>query len=412
MGKFALLLAILVAGCALAPQPVPQYRLENGLWFDGMEFRPQTVYVVDGHLRFAGRAMPATRSVDLAGGYVVPPFCEGHNHNLGGAAEGVDEVVERYLADGVFYAMMPGSFALYRQQINSKLNHPRSIDVAFANNGLTGPGGHPRGLRESLMERYGLYPEFTKDTLPDRGYFEADTLAEVREKWPLILSERPDFVKVMLFHSEAFAQRRDDPAYFGRRGLDPGLLPDVVTLAEAENLVVAAHVESDADMATALRAGVGIIAHLPSNDSVTRLSDETIALAVESEAAVITTLTVAKRYERQDPERYALILNAQRQNLRRLHSAGAKLVVGSDNVRDTSRLEVDHLMSLGVIDNLAVLKMWTTNCAAMVFPQRKVGRLEEGYEASFLVLKGNPLEDFTYTRQIQSRFKDGVPLAR
>lgn len=48
----------------------------------------------------------------------------------------------------------------------------------------------------------------------------------------------------------------------------------------------------------------------------------------------------------------------------------------------------------------------------MVFAQRKVGRLEEGYEASFLVLKGNPLEDFTYTRQIQSRFKDAVSLAR
>jgi imidazolonepropionase-like amidohydrolase len=34
--------------------------------------------------------------------------------------------------------------------------------------------------------------------------------------------------------------------------------------------------------------------------------------------------------------------------------------------------------------------------------------LSEGYEASFIVLRGNPLENFERIRDIQLRFKQGV----
>ena len=45
--------------------------------------------------------------------------------------------------------------------------------------------------------------------------------------------------------------------------------------------------------------------------------------------------------------------------------------------------------------------------AETIFPGRKIGRLEDGYEASFLVLNGNPLEDFTRIRDIRLRVKQG-----
>ncbi|HXD30938.1 MAG TPA: hypothetical protein VN643_07475 [Pyrinomonadaceae bacterium] len=38
---------------------------------------------------------------------------------------------------------------------------------------------------------------------------------------------------------------------------------------------------------------------------------------------------------------------------------------------------------------------------------RKIGHLKDGYEASFLVLSGNPLEDFQNIQKIERRFKQG-----
>ncbi len=405
--RLTVLLMLLLAACATNEGGPATYRFENGLWFDGRDFTAGTAYVVDGALQFSDDVIAAENVVDLDGGFVIPPLCEGHNHNLGGSADGVAETIERYLEDGVFYAMMPGSFALYRGKIADQLNNPKSVDVAFSNNGLTGAGGHPRGLRESLMERYGLYPEFTKETLPDKGYFEADTLVQLQEKWALVLAERPDFVKVMLYFAEEYDRRKDDPDYYGRRGIDPDLLPELVRMAHDAGLRVAVHVETDADMATALRDGADIITHLPSYDSATRISDETIALAKETKASIITTMTIAKRFETRSPERYAATVEAQRDNLARLDKAGVNLVLGSDNVRDTSRGEAEHLASLGVLDNQTLLEMWTENCARMVFPDRKIGRLEDGNEASFLVLNGDPLEDFSATGDIALRVKDG-----
>ena len=44
-------------------------------------------------------------------------------------------------------------------------------------------------------------------------------------------------------------------------------------------------------------------------------------------------------------------------------------------------------------------------------PDRKIGRLEEGYEASFLVLEDDPLVDFDQVRSIRLRVKQGHVLA-
>lgn len=383
------------------------YVLHHGAWFNGESFEQKAAYIIDGKLLFSEQVLPSAKTIDLSGAHVVPPFCEGHNHNLGASSESVKDIVSRYLNDGVFYAVMPGSFKLYRDLSEGDLNTPTSIDVAFGNNGLTAPGGHPRGLRESLMERFGSYPEFTKETMQDVGYFEAETFADVKSKFDLIKAEKPAFLKVMLYFSEEYDLRKDNPDFFGRRGIDPSLMPALVQLAHHHDLRVAVHVESDFDMNVALKAGADIIMHLPSYDSTAIVSDESIRLALANDAAIVTTFTVANRYRFRDPDLFESIVEAQERNLKRLEQAGVNLVVGSDSFRDTSRGEADHLEQLQAVTNLTLLKMWTENCASMAFPDRKIGKLEDGYEASFLALTGNPLDDFSFTKDIKLRFKDG-----
>ena len=47
-----------------------------------------------------------------------------------------------------------------------------------------------------------------------------------------------------------------------------------------------------------------------------------------------------------------------------------------------------------------------------IFPDRPIARLAEGHEASFLVLEGNPLEDFDYVRRIRLAVKQGRIILR
>jgi imidazolonepropionase-like amidohydrolase len=51
--------------------------------------------------------------------------------------------------------------------------------------------------------------------------------------------------------------------------------------------------------------------------------------------------------------------------------------------------------------------MWSENSAETIFQKRKVGKLKNGYEASFLVLGGNPIDDLGNIQKIEMRVKEG-----
>ena len=94
-------------------------------------------------------------------------------------------------------------------------------------------------------------------------------------------------------------------------------------------------------------------------------------------------------------------------NLRLLRENGVTLIVGSDNPMDTAVLEAEQLATLGIVDNATLLRMWTEATPRAIFPDRRIGSLADGYEASFLALGGNPLTDFGNVRRITLRFKQG-----
>jgi len=98
------------------------------------------------------------------------------------------------------------------------------------------------------------------------------------------------------------------------------------------------------------------------------------------------------------------------QNLQVLHRNGARIAIGSDSFRQTSQPEALNLKRLGTFDNLTLLKMWCENTAWTIFPNRKIGYLREGFEASLLALAGNPLEDFSNIQRIELRVKQGASI--
>ncbi len=391
-----------------APQ---NYSLVNGQWFNGKSFEARTVYSVNG--RFASKKpVRVDRTLDLAGTWVVPPFAEAHNHNINGIEERDRKAIQKYLADGVFYVKIQSNLPVTDEMRRRLwLNQPTSIDASLAQGALTTTGGITELLAEMIWMPQKLYPGHTRESLKDHRYFTIDSEADLERKWPLLLKQRPDFIKTHLWFSDEYEKRKDDPAYFGQKGLDPRLLPKIVAKAHGKNLRVSTHVSNAADFHQAVAAGVDEIVHLPLT-GLTPIAVEDARLAAKRGITVITTCAIVRTLPPAVLPRKNLprALETQLANLKLLHEIGVPLAIGSDNVGDSSIREFEYLRGMGVFDNLTLLRMWTETTAETIFPKRRIGALREGYEASFLALEGNPLEDWRNVRKIRLRFKQGVLL--
>jgi imidazolonepropionase-like amidohydrolase len=404
----------------------PIRAFENGRWLVGGEFVPATFFVVDGRLT---RTRPARVDdvVDLAGKFVVPPFAEAHNHNVSRPAKEAE--LSRYRNDGIFYVMIQSN--LGPADPSTPRGDRHDVEVAYANGGITPSGGHTVALHERIVERGGL-AGLTKADLDGRAFFVVDSEKDLDAKWPKLLAGQPDFVKVFMGFSEEIAKRRDEPRWFGERGLDPKLVADVVARARARGLRVSAHVETAADVHEALVAGVDVVAHLPGwrlgaeagfdDSSLERwmLRDEDAALAAIRGTAFVTTVLAGGGIANPKHPLHESFRRLHTANLEMLVKHGVTIAIGSDHYEGTSLAEVCFLgkqplvaggaAPLGVFDSRTLLRLWCEVTPLVIFPGRKIGKLEEGFEASFLVLDGNPIDDFGNVRRIASRVKCGRSL--
>ena len=97
-------------------------------------------------------------------------------------------------------------------------------------------------------------------------------------------------------------------------------------------------------------------------------------------------------------------------NFQLLWERGVPILVGTDQPRLTTDVETRQLLHLELLSPAELLKVWCEDTPRAIFPARKIGRLQAGYEASFLVLEGDPLEDFAFAQRIALRVKQGQML--
>jgi hypothetical protein len=418
MRSTVLILALfLCIGLARGQAPIPAqptYEFTNGNWFDGQKFVRSSFYSVKGV--WTNRKPPHVEHVvDLSGKYVVPPFGEAHNHNLDWSSEEQFARIRRmYLEAGIFYVKNPNSLMRSRQPTHDHINTPTSVDGVLSNGGLTASGGHPI---EIVTPNRGFQP-----TDGEGGfYYVINNSADLERKWPGIKAGKPDFIKTYLIYSEEYTKRKDDKAYDGWKGLDPTILPKIVRLAHLAGLRVSTHVESGTDFHNALVAGVDEINHTPGfrpegkvenykNLARYEISEADARLAARRHVVVVTTMGESIDWTfngKENLEDRNAVREMLAQNLRILKKHGVPIAIGSDSFRQTSVPEAFSLQKLQVFDNLSLLKMWCETTSWTIFPKRKIGHLKEGYEASFLVLGGDPLLDFENVKKIEKRFKQG-----
>lgn len=418
-GLRVLTLIALLVGIPAAVHPAPATtELIGGRWFDGTRFAERDrTWIENG--RFV-ETRPATieRSVDLTGLWIVPPFGDAHHHAVDPYR--IRQKIRSFLDEGVFYVKNPASLPRETAQIRSKIDKATSIDVTFAGGVLTAPDGHPIQIAQGHIDQ-GTWTEADGE---GGFYFAVADLADLEAKWPAILEQPRDFLKTFLLYSEDYLAHRDDPAYYGAKGLDPELLPEIVERAHAAGLRVSTHIESAADFRAATRAGVDEINHMvgfrPDADIVLsegfrryKLRRKDAKKAARTGLTVVTTLgglIEALDELEADPETAPVARAGRkvvRRNLKLLRKTGVPIAIGGDRYEETTRAEIRALHSLGSFSNLDLLRAWCETTPRTIFPERMIARLAPGFEGSFLALDGDPLTDFSAVERVATRVKQG-----
>jgi imidazolonepropionase-like amidohydrolase len=331
-----------------------------------------------------------------------------------------------YLRDGVFYAKVQGEARNAALQLADRVNRPTSVDVSYAHGLLTSSYGHGVEVHEGLAlygRAYGFNAEESKKVreshLRDNdAYYLIDTAEDLERKWSRILEGKPDFVKIILITSEEYEERKKRTDTVGDRGLDPRLVPLIVNKAHAAGLRVSAHVDTATDYRIALEAGVDELAHLPGyyvglNDDPRKfeLTKEDVQETARRGVWVDVAPVAFDFFNPQSPSFNAQLKqrtdDVRIRNLKLLKQYRVKIAFGSDRYGSTPFDDVLYLQKLGVFSNLEMLKIWCEDTPRSIFSNRKIGLLKAGYEASFLVLNGNPLKEFEQVKAIRFRLKQG-----
>jgi imidazolonepropionase-like amidohydrolase len=399
----------------------PSYAFTNGHWFTGNGFRLGTRYAVSG-VFVERRPARVDSTIDLGGGFAIPPFGDAHTHNLDHPST-VSAVRDMYVREGTFYVQVLTNTRTGAEAARPQFNRPCALDVAYANGGLTSTLSHPFMAYEPYA--MGLYnrrewtehvAELRKSRLRENdGYWFIDNAGDLDAKWPKIMAGHPDLIKIFLLDASESAPAPADTGLPSGHGLKPSLVPEIVRRAHAVGLRVAAHVETAKDFEIAARAGVDIFAHAPGyamrreeRAGLREIGEAAARLAGERGTVVTPTLNLS--LAARGPDSAANVerrRDLQRRNLTLLMRHGVRVAVGSDWYGQTAWREVEAMRALGLWDNLALLKLWSEATPQAIFPTRRVGRLEPGYEASFLLVSEDPIQRFESVRDIRLRVKQG-----
>ena len=377
---------------------------EAKVW-NGKSFEQRDLFVQKSLFVEANRS-EADSIISLSGDYIVPPYGDAHTHNFGAGGYSIKIAEEDYLPAGVFYAMDLTNPYSEIKQVKDHFEKINTVDVMYTNGGITSTGSHPTGAMERIFTDK---EKITLDNLELEGdaYWFIDNLEDLDKKWSKIMAQEPDVLKIYMTHVQKGLDKGE--CY----GLCPEVTKAVVDKANQAGIRVLAHINTKKDVQYALNAGVDGIAHIPSGNDNIKVNQKDFWLDQQlidklGKARLIITPTASLLIEDADPEDLIEEIRKQKEQINALHESGARLALGADEWRKTSIYEVMYFHKYNFFDNATLLNIFTKETSQAIFPNRKIGEINKGYEASFLVLKDNPIKDFEAIKKIKLGVKQGV----
>jgi len=420
------LVAVLGAAVAIAGReqttdstaaPVTEGRLaiRNARIFDGVEaIERGTVLVRDGLIEAVGAdvAVPdGVTVVDAAGKTLLPGLIDAHVHAWGNAQQDM-------LRFGVTTAFdmhgMPERLPALRAQ-RASIAPATQADLWAAGYAITAPGGHGT--------QFG-FPVPTVDAGTDIPAFIAARVAE-----------GDDFIKLIVEDLSGYGGTRRLPT------LTAAQVRAVVEAAHAHTRIAVAHVSTQDSARAVLDAGIDGFVHV-TDDAV--VDDAFVAEVARRDVFVVPTLVVIASVAgtdaggrlAADPALSPWLTPEQRDSLgarmstapkpqrlgdaidsvRRLHAAGVTILAGSDAPNSGTAQgaslhgELALLVQAGLTPQQALVA--ATSAPATRFGIADRGRIAPGLRADLVLVDGNPLEDITATRRIDTVWKNGARVQR
>jgi hypothetical protein len=410
MNKFYSVLALL--GLSLTSVfSQKNYEFRNANWFDGAKFNTATWYVTGG--KFSKKAPAQIDSViDLTGKWVVPPMGDVASLSVIGGGQ-TDYQLKDYFRDGVFYIQVLSNTQEQRKTIQPTTKGTNMPDVRFANGVFTCPQGKPMMELEAAamnIRNPNVAAQRKDEVAQSRkglgdAYWLFDNKDAVAANWERVVRQKPDFVVIYLLNATKMGGKPE-------KGLTEEVAKATVKKAHKSDLKVWAYVENMDDVKMALKMGVDGLLNLPAVawdgvSETTKVPFSDADLKKMAKKGIAVTPLFTQLQQRGTPIAPATKLY-HGQLMQRMLSAGVNVVMGSNDPVRSIRSELNYWAALEKVAYAPLIKALCETTPQMIYPDRKIGKIEQGFEASFLVLGDNPLSNLQKLRVIDFKVKNGV----
>jgi imidazolonepropionase-like amidohydrolase len=373
--------------------------------------------VEGGRVRAVGPATTAipsgARRINLAGKTIAPGFINAHGHITD--VRGLKSSPEFYTPEHIKHQL-----TLYAQY---------GITTVFS---LGGEGEAAFAVRDEApagMARLFLAGRIVTATSPDAARAAVDA----------VKASKADLVKIRVDDNLGASKKMPAEAYRA-----------VIDQAHKQGLRLAAHIFYLADAKDILAAGGDFIAHSIRDVPVDRelidqlkardvcvcptllrdvstfvyetrpsFLDDPFFLRGADPSAVDGVQTPQYQASNRSPSavRYKAALEVAKQNLKQLKDAGVRIAMGTDSGPAGrfqgyfEHLELEQMVSAGLTPMQTIVAA-TSDAAACMRVNDRLGRLAPGFEADFLAFAKNPLDDIRNTRTLESVWVRGLEVKR
>lgn len=228
---------------------------------------------------------------------------------------------------------------------------------------------------------------------------------EVRKQARLNFAEGADFIKLFVTGGMSSAKTSVDFCSYSRREI-----ATAVQEAERMGSYAAAHAHGGKGLDLCIEEGVRTIEH------AAFITEKQLENLMEKDLWIIGTFSILFHptgIEKSDfsvPAIRDKVLRAREtvaETFSKVLSYRPNLALGTDSMHGLLHYDAECLVNFGASTAYAIQSV-TKNAARALRLEGKVGTLEKGKLADFIVLKNNPLEDIKHLKDVTHVFKEGV----
>lgn len=362
------------------------------------------VVITDGRIAFVDREAPANlpqdaKRIDLAGKTILPGFIDMHVHldsnpRYGGYT-GLQFTDMFWVAQGVQNVrdMLDAGFTTVRNVGSdnySDVGYKQAVDEGLIKGPRIVPAAHALGATGGHCDQTYLPPSYKA-----KGEAVGDGPQELRARVREQRKYGAEVIKVCA--TGGVFSRNTEP---GQQQLSEDELRAIADEAHQWGLRTAAHAHGAAGIKAAIRAGIDTIEH------VSLVDDEGIRLAVERKQPVWFSMDIYNTdYTQAEGKKNGVlednlrkdreVAQIQRDNFRKAHKAGVKMVFGSDagvmphgQVGGQFKVMVDYGMT-----PMEAIQAATRNAAQALGREKDVGAIAVGRYGDIVAVDGDPTQN-------------------